>query len=180
MANTKDNNTQDTKGKQGFASTDKDKKKEIQSKGGQSSHSGSQKKSDSDESDTKSSSTGKGKQGFASMDEEKHKEIASKGGQASHSGSQKKSDDSDEDEEETDDDDNKTVPVGKASKVLLLWMKVKRKKSNLKVAKANTIKKYAFIYQPSLYKEGFLMLRFIMAFCENSLLFIAFLYTPYY
>jgi general stress protein YciG len=78
---------QNNSGKQGFASMDDEQKHAIQSKGGQTSHSGSH-SSDSDD------DSSKGKQGFASMDPEKQKEIASKGGQTSHRGSS-----SDEDEE---------------------------------------------------------------------------------
>lgn len=82
MANTQDNNTQDTKGKQGFASMDSAKQKEIASMGGHASHSGSSSQNDSGDQDDESSSSGKGKQGFASMDEGKKKEIQSKGGKS--------------------------------------------------------------------------------------------------
>lgn len=75
---------QNNKGKQGFASMDDEQKHAIQSKGGQTSHSGS---SNSISDEDSSSSSGKGKQGFASMSDEQQKEIASMGGKASHKGS---------------------------------------------------------------------------------------------
>jgi uncharacterized protein len=71
-------------GKQGFASMDEDKQREIASMGGKASHGGEQTQSAGDDEQTQSSGTGK--QGFASMDEDKQREIASMGGKASHKG----------------------------------------------------------------------------------------------
>mgnify|MGYP002777017580 CR=1 FL=1 len=75
------------KGKQGFASMDEDKHKEIASKGGKTTHKSSGNDVDEGEDEDKNESSGKGKQGFASMDKDKQREIASKGGKSSHSGS---------------------------------------------------------------------------------------------
>jgi|GEM_PF-2517637 len=107
--NEKDHDKDHHSGKQGFASMDKEKVKEIASKGGQTSHKGENHEDDDndhrkskshdreDDSDDEKDNRGRnkhdndhdedhhsGKQGFASMPKEQVREIASKGGQASH------------------------------------------------------------------------------------------------
>ncbi|MFB2976189.1 KGG domain-containing protein [Microseira sp. BLCC-F43] len=90
---------QQSKGKQGFASMDEEKQREIASKGGRTSHKGEEPDTNGDVEDEDNENEGKGKQGFASMDKEKVREIASKGGKASHRGA---SDDEDEQQDEED------------------------------------------------------------------------------
>ncbi|GFE71774.1 KGG domain-containing protein [Chroococcus sp. FPU101] len=72
--------TNTSKAKQGFASMDKNKQKEIASKG-------SVQEIDEQEDEDENELSSKGKQGFTSMDKGKQREIASKGGKSSHSGS---------------------------------------------------------------------------------------------
>ena len=95
---------QQTKGKQGFASMDEEKQREIASKGGRTSHKGKAPDTDDDLEDEDNGNEGKGKQGFASMDKEKVREIASKGGKSSHRGA---SDDEDESEDEDSEHEGK-------------------------------------------------------------------------
>jgi general stress protein YciG len=90
---------QQTKGKQGFASMDEEKQREIASKGGRTSHKGEAPNTNGDVEDEDNENEGKGKQGFASMDKEKVREIASKGGKASHRDA---SEDQDREEDEED------------------------------------------------------------------------------
>ena len=97
---------QQTKGKQGFASMDEEKQREIASKGGRTSHKGEAPDTDDDLEDEDNGQEGKGKQGFASMDKEKVREIASKGGKASHRGAS-------DDEDESEDEDNEQEGKGK-------------------------------------------------------------------
>ena len=97
---------QQTKGKQGFASMDEEKQREIASKGGRTSHKGEAPDTDDDLEDEDNGQEGKGKQGFASMDKEKVREIASKGGKASHRGAS-------DDEDESQDEDNEHEGKGK-------------------------------------------------------------------
>lgn len=104
--NDKDHNS----GKQGFASMDKEKVKEIASKGGHTTHKGENhdhnkskshdEKDDHDKDKHNNKHNNKhddkehhGKQGFASMPKEQVREIASKGGQASHKNSHSDNDD---------------------------------------------------------------------------------------
>ncbi len=104
------------KGKQGFASMDDEKQREIASKGGRTKHKGeppedqatdADRRQDSeDDEDDQDDEAGnnrranKGKQGFASMDPEKQREIASKGGRSSHRGDSDEGSDEEFDEEE--------------------------------------------------------------------------------
>jgi len=102
----KDNNHDDknhNSGKQGFASMDKEKVREIASKGGNTTHKGENHDHDKSKSHNEKNDHDRdkhdnkhnnehdeehhGKQGFASMPKEQVREIASKGGQASHKGS---------------------------------------------------------------------------------------------
>ncbi|XVN40883.1 MAG: KGG domain-containing protein [Rickettsia endosymbiont of Argas persicus] len=106
MTNKSDNHNDKNhnSGKQGFASMDKEKVKEIASKGGHTAHKGEnhdhdKSKSYNEKNDHNNKHTSEhdeehhGKQGFASMPKEQVREIASKGGQASHRGSHNDDDD---------------------------------------------------------------------------------------
>ena len=97
---------QQSKGKQGFASMDEEKQREIASKGGRTSRKGEAPDTDDDLEDEDNGNEGKGKQGFASMDKEKVREIASKGGKSSHRGAS-------DDEDESEDEDNGNEGKGK-------------------------------------------------------------------
>jgi general stress protein YciG len=97
---------QQSKGKQGFASMDEEKQREIASKGGRTSHKGEEPDTNGDVEDEDNENEGKGKQGFASMDKEKVREIASKGGKASHRGAS-------DDEDESEDEDSENQGKGK-------------------------------------------------------------------